>query len=70
MLTTETTSSDDMVTRRDCGWVCANQQEALNEMLAQVLENPGMTQTVKTRLRESAMDNTLALEQFTKMIEG
>lgn len=70
VLTTETTSSEDMVAQRGCGWVCANNQDALNKKLAQVLADPSIAQTVKMRLRGSVMDNTLALEQFRKIIEG
>ena len=70
VLTTETTSSVDMVTRRNGGWVCANNQEALNEMLAQVLEHPALLHDTKAHLQGYAMDNALALRQFTKMIEG
>jgi glycosyltransferase involved in cell wall biosynthesis len=70
VLTVETTSSREMVTQRKRGWVCANEQEALNEMLAQLLADPGLLQTVKTSLLEATMDNALALEQFSKMIEG
>lgn len=70
VLTTRTTSSEDMVTRRGCGWVCENNQEALNEMLGQVLADPDMLRSVRTHLQGCAMDNALALKQFTKMIEG
>lgn len=70
VLTTETTSSEDMVTRRGCGWVCENTQEALNEMLTKVLGNPDMLHTVGAYLGGTVMDNALALEQFAKMIEG
>lgn len=70
VLTVETTSSEDMVTRCGGGWVCANAQDALNEMLVQVLEDPDLLQTVKARLLRKSMDNKLALEQFAKMIEG
>ena len=70
VLTVETTSSEDMVTQRGIGWVCANKQEALNEMLVQVLADPEMLRTAKMRLSGAVMDNARALEQFTKMIEG
>ena len=70
ILTVKTTSSEDMVTKWDRGWVCANEQAALNETLVQVVGNPGILQTIKVRLCADAMDNTLALEQFRKMIEG
>lgn len=70
VLTVETTSSLEMVAQRERGWVCANRQEALNEMLMQVLGDPGLLQAVRARLRGGVMDNTLALEQFMKVIEG
>ena len=70
VLTAETTSSEEMVTKWERGWVCANAQAALNEMLARVLADPGMLQAAKARLCAVAMDNTQALEQFRKMIEG
>lgn len=70
VLTVKTTSSEEMVAKRGCGWVCANRQDALNEMLEQVLADPNILQTARMRLQEIAMDNTLALEQFVKMIEG
>ena len=70
VLTVETTSSMEMVTQKGRGWVCENRQDALNEMLVQVLADPGLLQGVRTRLHERVMDNTLALEQFAKMIEG
>lgn len=70
VLTTATTSSEDMVTRRGCGWVCANKQEALNEMLARILTDPDVLRSAGMRMHGVVMDNTLALEQFTKIIEG
>lgn len=70
VLTVETTSSREMVTQQGRGWVCENRQDALNEMFVQVLTDPSLLQTVRSRLRRSVMDNYLALEQFTKMIEG
>lgn len=70
VLTTKTTSSEEMVTHRGCGWVCENTQAALNEVFAGVLADPGLMQNVRERLWAGTMNNTLALEQFTKMIEG
>ena len=70
VLTVRTTSSEEMVAQWGRGWVCTNEQDALNEMLARVLENPSMLEAVRMCLHRTAMDNTLALEQFRKMIEG
>ena len=70
VLTVETTSSEEMVTQRGCGWVCANEQAALNEKLAQVLADASMLQAARIHLQGMVMNNTMALEQFRKMIEG
>ena len=70
VLTVATTSSEEMVVRQGRGWVCANEQNMLNEILEQVLSDPGTLQITMTHLRRSVMDNTIAIEQFMKMIEG
>lgn len=70
VLTAETTSSREMVTKPKRGWVCENSQDAINEMLARVLGDPDSLQTVRAGLHGRNMDNTLALAQFAKMIEG
>ena len=69
VLTVETTSSEDMVARRGCGWVCANKQDALNQMLVQVLADDSLLQNVRMHLLGMVINNTVAVEQFRKMIE-
>ena len=70
ILTTRTNSSDEMVTARNCGWVCENSQEALNQALAEVLRNETQLKEMKKRLREQSPDNAMALSQFYDLIEG
>ena len=70
VLTTRTNSSDEMVVDRECGWVCDNSQEALNQLLEEVLQNMDALEEKKKKLRKMPKDNSLALGQFTKMIEG
>lgn len=69
-LTTRTNSSDEMVTARNCGWVCENSQEALNQALAEILQNEAQLKEMKKRLCEQPVDNTKALSQFFDLIEG
>lgn len=69
MLTTETTSSREMVTERCCGWVCDNEQSAINEALYRVLrDREGLTE-LKKRLQAQTMDNQQTLQQFERLIE-
>jgi len=70
ILTTRTNSSDEMVTARDCGWVCENSQESLNQLLAEVLRDKNTLKEVKNRLHKQRKDNALALSQFSALIEG
>lgn len=64
VLTVETTSSEDMVTRRGSGWVCQNDQNSLNEALVNVLSSPRALQELSARLRRIEMDNTEAIRSF------
>lgn len=70
VLTTRTTSSREMVTDRDCGWVCDNDQQALNQELTRILEQEGLLSAKKKMLLGNVTDNREALEQFITLIEG
>lgn len=70
VLTTRTNSSDEMVTARECGWICDNSQDALNRLLAEVLRDKDALKEMKNRLRKQPKDNALALSQFSALIEG
>lgn len=39
ILSTETTSSDDMIIQRNCGWVCKNNQDDINRTLYDLVSN-------------------------------
>lgn len=70
VLTVKTTSSQEMVTDRNAGWVCENSQEALNAALPQVLSHPEKLKEMKNGLLRGSVDNTVAAEQFRGLIEG
>ena len=69
VLTTETTSSYDMVTARGCGWVCENSQDALNEMLCRVVSDKNTISEVKEKLKNCQVNNGQALAQFDLLIQ-
>lgn len=69
-LTTRTNSSDEMVTARNCGWVCENSQEALNQALERVLRDKISLKAMKKQLLAQTVNNDKALSQFYKLIEG
>ncbi len=68
-LTTRTNSSDEMVTARNCGWVCENDQESLNEMLVEVLSDRCVIYNIKENLKTRTPDNSLAMSQFYNLIK-
>ena len=69
-LTTRTNSSDEMVTDRACGWVCENDQQSLEQALEIVIGDVDALRKMKAELRTRCVDNSQAVEQFKKMIEG
>ena len=69
-LATRTNSSDEMITARNCGWVCENDQQALNAILLQVLKDPAGLRELKRTLRSIEPSNALAMGQFAKMINN
>ena len=68
-LTTKTSSSEEMVTRRNCGWVCENNQQDLNRMLLEILRDPEALRKQKENLRNCQMDNEAAMQQFAQALE-
>ncbi len=70
VLTTETTSSDDMVRAAGLGWVCANDQAAINESLWTLVTDPAQISRCKQELLRRNFDNAEALKQLTALIEG
>ena len=69
VLTVQTTSSHEMVTQRGIGWVCENHQNGLDAGLLAVLRDVDLKE-MKDRLRSQAVDNTIAAEQFRRVVEG
>ena len=69
VLTTRTNSSDEMVSARNCGFVCENNQDSLNSMLFDVLRDGGTLQGVKEALKQRVADNALAIKQFFSIID-
>ncbi|MBQ8621424.1 MAG: glycosyltransferase [Oscillospiraceae bacterium] len=69
VLTTRTTSSAEMVTQAQAGWVCENDQTALTAAMAGILSSPKELAETKRRLQSRIMDNTAAQSQFLRLIE-
>lgn len=68
VLTTETTSSEEMVTDVKCGWVCDNTQDALNEALCKIVSDIDSLFAMKNKLQNEEVNNEKAIAQFNKLI--
>lgn len=68
ILSTEIISTKEMVTEAQAGWVCDNDQTAIDETLCRVLADRDGLSAVKERLLATPMDNTEALAQFAAAI--
>jgi glycosyltransferase involved in cell wall biosynthesis len=68
-LTTRTNSSDEMVTARNCGWVCENDQDSLNRQLYDVISDRSLLYNKKENLKTRVADNSLAMAQFYNLIK-
>ena len=69
VLTTDTTSSKEMVEQTGAGWVCDNCEESLSEMLCRILSDPEKLINKKKQLQQLRMDNTTAQEQLLHLFE-
>lgn len=70
ILSTAIISTKEMVTEAQAGWVCDNDQAAINAMLCRVLaDREGLT-TIKQRLLATPMDNRVALMQFATAVSA
>jgi glycosyltransferase involved in cell wall biosynthesis len=69
VLTTETTSAHDMVTERQCGWVCENTDVDVTEKLKELLFESDELLSMKNHARERKIDNDKALRQFQSLID-
>lgn len=69
VLTTRTTSSEEMVAQAHTGWVCENDDAALTAALTGILSDPEELAAKKRWLQTQTMDNTAAQTQFLQLIE-
>ncbi len=69
ILTTKTTSSDDMVAFRGCGWVCSNSQDGINDTLLSICSSKNQIILKKDLLNNISCSNEEAVLQFESMVE-
>ncbi len=70
ILSTEIISTKEMVTEAQAGWVCDNDQAAIDATLCSVLADRDGLTAIKQRLLTTPMDNRVALEQFAAAVSA
>ncbi len=67
VLSTKTTSTDEMIVEQGRGWVCENSQEALNEALYNVLSDRKKLADMKKKISANSPDNEKVMSQFREI---
>ena len=68
ILSTATTSANEMILARGCGWVCDNSQFSINRALEEILRNRSALEYVRSRMRYTDVDNMEPMKQFAALI--
>ena len=68
ILSTATTSANEMILARGCGWVCGNSQFSINRALEETLRNRSALEYVRSRMRFTDVDNMEPMKQFAALI--
>lgn len=69
VLSVATTSSEEMILDRGCGWVCENSQLAINKSLEEILRDSSSLETVRLHIRYNEINNEKTIGEFTSLIE-
>lgn len=70
ILSTKTTSTQDMVVDTNSGWMCENYQESINRALFEIVSKPDNLKTKKNEMIKVQVNNTNALQMFYHMIKN
>lgn len=70
ILSTEIISTKEMVAEAQAGWVCDNDQVAIDETLCRILADRDGLNEIHQRLLNTPMDNRVALQQFSAAVSA
>lgn len=68
VLSTATTSTQEMILRRGCGWVCGQSQDSINSALEEILQGRSARERVRSQIQGMDIDNKQAMSQLEKLI--
>ena len=68
VLSIATTSTQEMILRRGCGWVCGQSQDSINSALEEILRGRSARERVRSQIQGMDIDNKQAMSQLEKLI--
>lgn len=68
VLSTKTSSAEEMILRRGLGWVCDNSQEALTEAIVNILDRPERLMEQKAIMLHTECNNKAAVAAFVDLV--
>ena len=68
VLSVVTTSVQEMILDRGCGWVCSNAQNSIQQLLEHILRDNNTLNSARDYIRLAKPDNLTAMRQFTLLI--
>ncbi len=69
VLTTKTSSAEEMVEHTGYGWVCDNDVDSIRNAVMHLIHNPKLIEECSKFLKEQSFNNDLALAQFEKLLK-
>lgn len=69
ILSTKTSSAEEMIEKTGYGWVCGNSVEGIARSLAELLRQPEQLRNARERLKKQPFDNSAATAQLEALLE-
>ncbi len=69
VLSTKTTSTEDMIIKTNSGWMCENSQEGITDLLHKLVSHKELLTQKKQQIKEIEVNNNNALQQFCSVFE-
>ena len=68
IISTQTSSSIEMIQEKNFGWICDNSNEGILKILLYIINNPKEIAKKKELLKDYTFDNSIAIQQFDDII--
>lgn len=70
VLSTKTTSTEEMIIKTNSGWMCENNQDSLNQKLLEIVLQKNILKSKKQEMQNIQIDNSIAMQNFYSLIDN